>query len=442
MMNDKNEKNNLKNDLPIRQVMADMKDDLYAIVNPELNALEDFAKSLYLRVLGTVIQYGNEPSDLQSLYFKRIVKGMTEDESPEDIMKRALEISAKDIREFVDYLEDKPARFYFALDAAVLTALGGGSQASCEYLAELLEVTGIGKQELRCIALIAKSIVTQQASFYDEAKPLLLEDLAEVSFLPYIKNYYAGAVVDSAYAKVFSAHDKALSAEIKYPLTYTERKVTFRNLLINVGECWSFNGCETVIFENCDLVGSCFDNCNVTGRDRSLNFDGCNRVVFSHCRFADFRIRPICFTNFSICKELSIKNCEFSNCIMQYDSSDGDNRYAGGIVLIMSYDFLKAYQYPQRTGFFRPFVMTDCVFSNCGTCNQRSKYLGCGPSCCGIIANGIGTVNNCKFLNCSIYLGYIGDAYRYKESPILFGQVGSQSNNEFPGCQLYEYLEA
>ncbi|MDO5295856.1 MAG: hypothetical protein Q4F00_04300 [bacterium] len=429
-MNNKDEKNNLKNDLAIRQVMADMKDDLYAIVNPELNALEDFAKSLYLRTLGTVIQYDNTPSDLQSLYFKRIVKGMTEDESPEDIMKRALEISAKDIRDFVDYLKDKPARFYFALDAAVLTALGGGSQAGCEYLAGLLEVLGISKQELQCISLIAKSIVTQQASLYDEAKPLLLEDLAEVSFFPYIKNYYTGAVIDSAYAKEFYAPDKALSAEIQYPLTYTQRKVTFKNLLIKTlkNENWHFNGCETVIFENCDIIES----------NASFDFDGCRRVVFSHCRFADCTWRVIWFSKFSICEELSIKNCDFINCIMNYNQEDC--KVLGGIVYIMDYEHINKSDYRYSGCKFNHFVMTDCVFHNCGSCN---KY-NCGnekfPT--GIIANGINKVNNCKFLSCQSYYMSGDKKNSYKQLPYLFTVVNSlkdSNNNEYPGSILTLY---
>lgn len=370
-MNNKNEKNNLKNDLPIRQVMADMKDDLYAIVNPELNALEDFAKSLYLRVLGTVIQYGNEPSDLQSLYFKRIVKGMTKDESPYDIMKRALEISAKDIREFVDYLKEKPARFYFALDAAVLTALGGGSQAGCEYLAELLEVLGISKQELQCISLIAKSIVTQQPSIYDEAKPLMTEELCKADFAPYLKNFYAGALVDTPnHHQVFIAPAKNLSGHIKYPGEYKARRVSFSNLAIDISDkVWTFLYCEDIVFENCDISGSNY----------SLMFTSCERITFINCHLFDFRTYAI---NMSDVKQMCLTNCEFTNCICYYNRRYDDWKELGGVI------------HELDTNHKVEVIISKCLFKDCGGHNEDCYNSDA------IISNAMCNVTNSKFINC------------------------------------------
>ena len=57
----------------IRRMMEEMKSDKYAISIPELVELDEYIKSLYLKVLCTIIQYENNPTDVQVLYLKRII---------------------------------------------------------------------------------------------------------------------------------------------------------------------------------------------------------------------------------------------------------------------------------------------------------------------------------------------------------------------------------
>ena len=60
----------------IRKLMKDMKANLYAIENPDLVVLDEFNKNLYIKLLCTVVEYENNPSDMQVLYLKRIIKGI------------------------------------------------------------------------------------------------------------------------------------------------------------------------------------------------------------------------------------------------------------------------------------------------------------------------------------------------------------------------------
>lgn len=76
----------------IRSSMNEMKAELYAIKNPDLVILDEYNKDLYLKLLATVVQYDNNPSDMQILYLKRIVKGIETEKSIEDYMKKALEL--------------------------------------------------------------------------------------------------------------------------------------------------------------------------------------------------------------------------------------------------------------------------------------------------------------------------------------------------------------
>ena len=61
----------------LRTLMKDMKAEMYAITNPDLVELDEYTKNLYLKLLCTVVQYENEPSEMQVLYLKRIIKAKT-----------------------------------------------------------------------------------------------------------------------------------------------------------------------------------------------------------------------------------------------------------------------------------------------------------------------------------------------------------------------------
>ena len=199
------EKNLNKNIAGIRNAMTEMKAEMYAIKNPELAELDEYRKTLYLKVLCTVLQYENTPSDMQILYLKRLLKGLGADEPVEEYMRKALDISDVDIREFVGYMKDSRIKYYFALEGILLISMGDYSADTYEYLAELIELTGISKDELRGVSLVAKSVLQQDSAYYDQAKELLTDDLQQVNFAPYIKNYYAGAILDTQHEKYYSA---------------------------------------------------------------------------------------------------------------------------------------------------------------------------------------------------------------------------------------------
>ena len=56
--------------------MAELKNEKYAFVNLDLASLDEYGKTLYLKVLCSVIQYQNEPTEAQILFLKRIIKGI------------------------------------------------------------------------------------------------------------------------------------------------------------------------------------------------------------------------------------------------------------------------------------------------------------------------------------------------------------------------------
>lgn len=99
----------------IRGLLVKMKAKEYAVTNETLSGLDEYVKKLYLKLLGTVIQYKNDPSDMQILYLNRIACGMGAEEPVEELMRMALEISETDVQEFFTVVKEKKYKFYFAL---------------------------------------------------------------------------------------------------------------------------------------------------------------------------------------------------------------------------------------------------------------------------------------------------------------------------------------
>lgn len=300
----------------IRNMLKDLKSEKYAIVNPELIALDEYVKGLYLKVLCTVIQYENDPSEMQILYLRRIVNGISIDDTSEECMRKALEISTEDMQEFLSIMGKLNCKYYFAVDGIILSSLGKGNAPSYDYLAEILELLEINKADLEFICMITKSILQQDSSFYNQAKNLVNERVEKLDFAPYIYNYYAGAIVDTDIEKHYSAPDKKLSYDIEYVSDYKEKIVVFENLEIELGFDWSFKGCEKVIFRNCTLIGA----------THCMKFDSVGSLVFDSCTIKDFSngVAYIVSSN-----QIIIETSEFISC-----GRTGDGDFRGGMFLI------------------------------------------------------------------------------------------------------------
>lgn len=112
-----------KNIEEIRKMLKDLKSKKYEIVNPDLVELDEYIKSLYIKVLCTVVQYENDPTDMQILFLKRIINGIGVEDSVEEYMRKALEISEQDIQEFLSIVGDSKIKYYFATDGLILLSI-------------------------------------------------------------------------------------------------------------------------------------------------------------------------------------------------------------------------------------------------------------------------------------------------------------------------------
>lgn len=285
----------------IRTMMKDMKAELYAIVNQDLVSLDEYTKKLYLKVLCTVVQYENNPSEMQVLYLKRILKGIGVEEPLEEYMRKALEIADIDIQEFISFMKENTARYYFTFESMLLVAMGNQIQHNYEYLAELIELCGITKKDLDYLSLVAKSVLQQESSYYEEAKAIMPEKCNNLNFKPYISNYYVGAVVDNAFEKFYIAPEVDMSEGLSVKNRFDEKKVTFDNISFNIVDPMLFEGCETVTFKNCKFHGA----------KSRITFQSVGYVIFEHCDFSEFenKVAEVFDANTFI-----VRNCTFNNC--------------------------------------------------------------------------------------------------------------------------------
>lgn len=285
----------------IRKVMDKMRIEKYAINNLQLAVLDEYTKMLYLKVLCTVIQYKNNPSEMQILYLERIIKGMDVDQTLEELMRKGLELSEIDIEEFVSIMSKNEIRYYFVLEAILLFQMGNTEQDDYEYIAELIDICNITKSEAKCITYIAKSVLEQDADYFENAKEFMPENMEYMSWMPYIENYYTGAIKDTKNEKYYIAPDISLKNEINLPANFNEKKVSFRNLVINVKQEMNFRGCEKINFQNCEFIGKKY----------ALKMESVGSVVFNSCKFTGFqnRVGTISGSN-----EIIIQNCKFNQC--------------------------------------------------------------------------------------------------------------------------------
>ena len=143
----------------IRKHFMELQNEKYMIKNGSLQDKEEYIKSLYIQMLATVVQYENDAADMQLLFLKRIVKGLHCELQVEDYMRKALDISLVEVKEFADAYQSGEGKYYFTLNGIVLAALGERADSNYAYLAELIQLLGIRVTELEYLSKVAGFII-------------------------------------------------------------------------------------------------------------------------------------------------------------------------------------------------------------------------------------------------------------------------------------------
>jgi hypothetical protein len=258
---------------------------------------------------------------------------------------------------------------------------------------------------------VAESVLRQESSYYEKAKKIMPEGAESLCFAPYIKNYYAGAITDTSYEKYYSAPTKMSSMGIEFAVSYSASKVTFSNVIIDVGREWNFEGCEEVFF----------DDCIINGDASSIVFHACSHAVFRKCQFNNFKTYAVVEKRIN---KIEFDQCEFADCMYEYTRDIDDWQMLGGVIHVDEaepFDWGRAVESRERRT-----VIHNCTFKNCGGRNTRCYYSSA------VISNDCCEVKNSKFINCWNYNGSTAIDPK-NERRTLFGFGSINEGNEIVG---------
>lgn len=354
-------------------VLKKLTTEKYALVNQELKSVDEYVRILYIRLLCTIAEYENVPTESQQLYLRRIVSGLAIEGNLEEHMRQSLDISETDLREFLSYIKESSLRYYFVLDGLILTGMTSVSEENRDYLAQLIELCSVTKKELQQLCVIAKSVIQQDSALFDEAKKRGNENIAYLDFTPYVQNYYTGAIIDTDEEKYYSAPEKERAEGITFPERFHAlRKVRFNNLKINLN--------ANIVLESCEEV--CFKECDIGGGEFNIKLLACGNVRFENCRFSDFSNRVLIEEQTG---SVTIRNCSFTDCIFIYSSWEYNSSEKGFVIYAEN---------PAGNGINN---IINCVFKNCGGRNENHSHP------VAFVSNARSSVSGSTFYSCWHY---------------------------------------
>lgn len=284
----------------VRKYIEEHKAERYPFENVTLAEKDEFTKSLYLRMLCTLIRYTGEPNEMQVLYVRRLIAGIHAEQGFQEYMKMALELDTTDVDEFVTIFKEESLKYYFGIDGTILLSIAEGEEKQYELLAELVEMLGITREKLIYLTAVAKAIIAQSTEMFDDAKLILPDSVQNLSLYHYISGFYAGMIVDTPVECHIYSCNKA-NVDLSGYSYLSAKRVIIENISATLQENIVFNGCAEVIIRNCKFIGNEF----------LMEFNGVGNVTVEDCVISDFTNRFAYFTDIN---GFIIRKNRFLNC--------------------------------------------------------------------------------------------------------------------------------
>lgn len=284
----------------IRKYFEVKKSELYPIKNTALAEKDEYTKSLYLRMLCSLIRYTGEPSKMQVLYVRRLMAGINAEAAFEDYMKMALDLDTTDVDEFIATYKQDDLKYYFCIDGMILLAVAENAEKKYELLAELVEMLGINREQLKYLSAAAKAIVMQSAEMFDEARKFLPDSLLNLSLYHYIAGFYVGKIVDT-YEKVHIYSLNKADLDLTNYVSFKAKQVIIENISVSLPHDIEFRGCAEVIIRNCKFYDS----------EYNFNFINVDKVTMENCEIVNFSNRVAYFSGVN---DMIIDGNKFVNC--------------------------------------------------------------------------------------------------------------------------------
>lgn len=284
----------------VREYFKEHKAERYPFENTALSEKDEYIKSLYFRMLCTLIRYTGEASEMQVLYVKRLIAGCKGESEFQDYMKMALDLDIGDVEEFISVFREDGLRYYFCIDGAILLSAAETEEKKYELLAELIETLGITHGELKYLAAVAQAVVLQSSEKFDEAKTFVPDTLCPLSMYHYVQGFYAGAIVDTPNEIHIFSCDRS-EVDLSAYGVLKNKKVIIENISCSLKGNVILEGCAEVLIRNCKFMGSQYH----------FKFDTIGNVIIENCDIRDFTNR---FAFFADTNNFTVLNNRFFNC--------------------------------------------------------------------------------------------------------------------------------
>lgn len=255
---------------------------------------------------------------MQVLYIRRLIAGSHTENEFQDYMRMALDLDTEDIDEFISVFEEDDLKYYFCIDGAILLSVIKGTDKNYALLAELVEMLGLKRNELKYLTAVARATIAQSSELFDEAKKYTSDTTENLSMYHYVCGFYGGAIIHTPSEIHIYSKDKSCVGLSDYA-TFKAKTVIIENITADLDDDVVFDGCAEVIIKNCKFSGSnhCFEFFNV------------GKIIVENCRISNFSNRYMFLRD---CNKLIVSQNHFINCGYTEESdirggviySDGD----------------------------------------------------------------------------------------------------------------------
>lgn len=284
----------------IRSYLAEYKAERYPLENELLSKKAEYVKSLYFRMLCTLVRYTGDPSEMQVLYIRRLIAGTHAESEFQDYMKMALDLDTEDIDEFISVFKEDDLKYYFCIDGAIVLSVRKADEKNYELFAELIELLGITRDELTYLVSVARAILCASSEQLDLAKKISPKSTKDLSLRPYVAGFYTGMLADTSKLRYIYSCNKT-EVNLSNYTAYDAKRVILENITISLQQDLVFDGCAEVIIRKCSFHGN----------SNRLKFLRVGHVTIEECEISNFSNRFAIFTDTN---NLYLNKNRFVNC--------------------------------------------------------------------------------------------------------------------------------
>lgn len=378
----------------------------YPIKNILLENESDYIKNNYFKMLAVILQQGNEITEVQTTFYKRMLAGVKTEYTIEDYLRQALEIEINDFVDFTNQCSDMILRYRFVIDAILLICCDKKDDKQIELAVSFMEFLKLKKEEIEYLSKLCKSILEQDLETYleTEISDIKINDILYDYIETYIDNLIKDIeVINENEIKIFYKNKKQIVIDkfIDENKIINAEKLIFRNVIFNLSQqALNFNGNIEILFKDCEFINGNY----------SIYLTDCKKVKFKNCQFKHFTTRVLVEKSIN---EVQIIDCSFENCICKYRKFWDNTYFYGGVIYTANYSN-NGKNYIKSTYFY-----------NCGSNNYYNYSVGNNA-----ISNCINIIENCKFKNCWNWF----DGQNKKSSNKLFSDRTTNNNNILEDC--------